>query len=171
MLKGEDVVLLLKLSGREPGWTIRALAEEAGIPRSVVHRALKRLALAGLFDERRQRVNVSQAEEFLVHSVKYVFPVALEGESRGIPTAWAAEPLASHIASPSAGLSPVWPDARGRERGLALRPLHEAVPEAARRDPALGERLALLDALRIGDARVRGVAARLLADRLEGTAA
>jgi hypothetical protein len=56
-------------------------------------------------------------------------------------------------------------------RGLALRPLHEAVPEAARRDPQLGERLTLVDALRIGDARTRGVAAELLSERLGALAA
>jgi hypothetical protein len=63
-------------------------------------------------------------------------------------------------------LKPVWPDARAQGRGLALRPLHEAVPEAARRDQQLGERLALVDALRIGDARTRGVAADLLSKQL-----
>lgn len=171
MVKGEDVVLLLKLSESESRWTVRSLAEETGIPRSVVQRSLKRLAAVGLFDARRRRVNVSQAEEFLVHAVKYVFPAVVEGESRGIPTAWAAEPLASHMAGRGSGLPPIWSDPRGSERGLALRPLHEAVPEAARRDPALGERLALVDALRLGDARLRGVAAGLLVDRLERAAA
>ena len=136
-----------------------------------MHRALKRLAAAGLFDERRRRVNASQAEEFLVHGLRYVFPAVLEGESRGVPTAWAAEPLAGRIASPPGELPPVWPDARAQGRGLALRPLHEAVPEAARRDPRLGEGLALVDALRLGDARTRGVAAELLSKRLGPLAA
>jgi DNA-binding Lrp family transcriptional regulator len=171
MLKGEDVLLLLKLSDSAPDWTVRTLAEETGIPRSVVHRGLKRLAAAGLLDERRRRVNLSQAEELLIHAVKYMFPAALEGESRGVPTAWAAEPLASHIASPPSALAPVWPDAKGRHRGLVVRPLHDAVPEAARRDPQLGERMALVDALRLGDVRIRGVAAELLTNRLEQLAA
>jgi hypothetical protein len=95
-----------------------------------------------------------------------MFPAVLAGESRGVPTAWAAEPLVDHIASPPSELAPVWPDPKGRQRGLALRPLHDAVPEAARRDPALGEALALVDALRLGDARIRGVAAELLTKRL-----
>jgi DNA-binding transcriptional MocR family regulator len=171
VLKGEDIVLLLKLSDSPPEWTVRTLADETSIPRSVVHRALKRLAVAGLFDERRRRVNASQAEEFLVHGLRYVFPAVLEGESRGIPTAWAAEPLAGLIASPPGDLPPVWPDARADGRGLALRPLHAAVPEAARRDPHLRESLALVDALRLGDARTRGVAAELLSKRLGGDAA
>jgi hypothetical protein len=122
-------------------------------------------------DERHRRVNLSQAEEFLVHAVKYMFPAVLEGESRGVPTAWAAEPLASRIASPPGALAPVWPDAKGRQRGLVVRPLHVAAPEAARRDPKLGEHLALVDALRLGDARIRGVAAELLTNRLEQLAA
>lgn len=171
MLRGEDIVVVLKLSDGAGDWTVRTLAEDTGIARSVVHRALKRLSVAGLFDERRRRVNATQAEEFLVHGVKYVFPAVIEGEGRGRPTAWAAEPLVGAIARPSSELPPVWPDARGRVRGLVLRPLHAAVPEAARLDPLLGERLALVDALRLGDARVRGVAAKLLADRLTPGAA
>jgi DNA-binding transcriptional MocR family regulator len=171
MLKGEDVVLLLKLSDSAPGWTVRTLADETSIPRTVVHRALKRLAAAGLLDERHHRVNLSQAEEFLIHAVKYLFPAVEEGESRGVPTAWGAEPLASRIASPPGTLDPVWPDAKGHRRGLAVHPLHGSVPEAARRDPKLGERLALVDALRLGDARIRGVAAELLTNRLEQLAA
>jgi hypothetical protein len=155
VLKGEDIVLLLKLSDSPPEWTVRTLADETSIPRSVVHRALKRLAVAGLFDERRRRVNASQAEEFLVHGLRYVFPAVLEGESRGIPTAWAAEPLARRIVSAPDDLPPVWPDAQAEGRGLALRPLHPAVPEAARRDPQLGESLALVDALRCPHARCR----------------
>ena len=150
---------------------MRTLADETSIPRSVVHRALRRLAVAGLFDERRRRVNASQAEEFLVHGLRYVFPAVLDGESRGIPTAWAAEPLARRIGSAPDDLPPVWPDAQAEGRGLALRPLHPAVPEAARRDPQLGESLALVDALRLGDARTRGVAAELLSKRLGGVAA
>jgi DNA-binding transcriptional MocR family regulator len=171
VLRGEDVVVLLKLSGGTSDWTVRTLAEGTGIARTVVHRAVKRLAEAGLLDEPRRRVNVSQAEEFLIHAVRYVFPTALEGESRGVVTGWAAEPLASHIAPPSGELPPVWPDPHGDVRGLVLRPLHPAVPEAARRDPALGGSLALVDALRLGDARVRGVAADLLRGRLGAVAA
>jgi DNA-binding transcriptional MocR family regulator len=171
VLKGEDIVLLLKLSTSDGAWTVRTLAEETAIPRSGVHRALKRLAVAGLFDERRRRVNVGSAEELILHAVRYLFPPERDGESRGIPTAWAAEPLASHLSSSPDELPPVWPDARGGSRGLSLRPLHTAVPEAARRDPNLGEMLALVDAMRIGDARVRGLAARLLRARLDQVAA
>jgi predicted transcriptional regulator len=79
VLKGEDIVLLLKLAAPTDVWTVRSLSEETAIPRSVVQRSLKRLAEAGLLDERRRRVNLSQAEEFLLHGVGYVFPSRLGG--------------------------------------------------------------------------------------------
>ncbi len=101
MLKGEDIVVLLKLVDEPADWTVRTLADETTIPRTVVHRAIKRLADAGLFNEQLRRVNTSQSEEFLLHGLQYVFPARLGGPSLGVPTAWAAEPLASHIASPS----------------------------------------------------------------------
>ncbi len=99
--------------------------------------------------------------EFLVHSVKYLFPAQRTGETRGIPTAWASPRLASHFA-PSDSLPLVWPYASGTVRGIGLEPLHAAVPKAAHHDPELGERLALVDALRLGDARLADVGRREL---------
>jgi hypothetical protein len=166
MLKGEDIVLLLKLSRQEPDWTVRTLERETTIPPSVVQRALKRLWQAGLFDPRRRTVNISQAEEFVIHGLRYVFPGALGGESRGVPTAWAAQPLAALIVGDPNELPPVWPDSHGSVRGLVLEPVHASVVQAANRDPALGEQLALIDALRIGDAHIRELAADQLCSHL-----
>jgi len=65
----------------------------------------------------------------------------------------------------------VWPYASGTVRGMGLEPLHAAVPKAAHNDPELGERLALVDALRLGDARLADVGRReldaLLSTRME----
>ena len=165
VLNGQDIVVLLKLAGQDEDWTVRSLEAELGIARAGVHRSLQRLGTAGLYDLDRRRKNLSQTEEFLVHAVKYLFPPELSGETRGIPTAWAAQPLAHELA-PRSDLPPVWPDPRARQRGIALRPLHPAVPELARRDPELADRLALLDAIRMGDARIRGLAAKLLRRRI-----
>lgn len=171
MLKGEDIVVLLKLTYVAPEWSVRTLEHETTIAKSVVQRSLKRLGEAGLFDPRRRVANVSQAEEFLIHGLKYVFPGSVAGESRGFATAWAAKPLVDRLAAAPNDVAPVWPSARGDTRGLALEPLHPAVVEAASRDPLLREQLALIDALRIGDARVRGLAAELLSERLGGVPA
>jgi hypothetical protein len=169
MLKGEDIVVLLKLVAAQPGWTVRSLEAEIGIPRSVIQRSLVRLEQAGLLQEGRRSVNGARAEEFLVHGVKYVFPAVRGGETRGVPTAWAAPPLEKQLAG-SGEQSPVWPDPLGRARGIALEPLHDSVPEISRRDRALGELLVLVDGIRVGDARVRGVAEKLLSQRLGAAA-
>jgi DNA-binding transcriptional MocR family regulator len=168
MLKGEDIVVLLKLAVGPPAWTLRSLEAEIGIPRSVIQRSLVRLEQAGLLEERR-RVNLGRAEELLIHGVKYMFPPIRSGETRGVPTAWAAPPLQERFAD-SAELPPVWPDPMGAVRGIALEPLHDSVPEASRRDRTLAELLVLTDGLRLGDARVRGVAEDLLRARLGAAA-
>jgi DNA-binding transcriptional MocR family regulator len=165
MLNGQDIVVLLKLVGHGEAWTVRSLEDDLGISRASVHRSLQRLSYAGLYDLDRRRTNLSQAEEFLVHAVKYMFPPELNGETRGVPTAWAAPPLSDELA-PQSDLPPVWPDPKGRQRGIALAPLHPAAPQLARRDRQLGERLALIDAIRMGDARIRSLAAKLLRHRL-----
>jgi hypothetical protein len=105
------------------------------------------------------------AEEFLIHGVKYAFPVQRGEATRGIPTAHAAAPLNSQIAE-SGDLPPVWPDAEGDVRGVALEPLHKAAPKAARKDTVLHELLALVDALRDGRARERQLAEKELSARL-----
>jgi hypothetical protein len=167
-LKPQDIVVLLKVVGLAPGWTIQGLASELELGVSSVHRSLSRLQAAGLLD-RERRVNAAQAQEFIEHGLRYVMPPVFKGEARGIPTAGAAQPLRARLA-PSDAPSPVWPHPHGRDRGIALEPIHPTVPEAAVRDSSLGELLALVDALRIGDARLRALAAEELRNRL-GTGA
>ena len=62
---------------------------------SEVHAAVKRAQAARLLHgpELHDRPNISALEEFLIHGVKYVFPAERGGTTRGIPTAYAAEPL------------------------------------------------------------------------------
>ncbi len=83
---------------------------------------------------------------------------------------WISDPAAPPAADLLAGgpneLLPVWPDASGTVRGLALEPVHGSVVEPPTRDPGLGEQLALVDALRIGDALIRGRTADQLPSRL-----
>jgi hypothetical protein len=63
-------------------------------------------------------------------------------------------------------MAPVWPDPEGEVRGEELRPLYRSAPGAARKDPALYELLALVDAIRGGRARERNLAVEELKGRL-----
>ena len=85
--------------------------------------------------------------EFLVHGARYAFPPKRGELTRGVPTGYAAPPLAMAIVG-SSEPPPVWPYAEGKVRGYAFAPLYRTVPEAALRDPVLYELLALVDALR-----------------------
>lgn len=162
MLKGQDVVVLLKLLGRAEPVGVRELAAELGFDAAGTRRALCRLDDAGLYSRSRQRVHLPHAEEFLIHAVKFYFPARRGVEASGIPTSWAAEPLKAELAD-STDLPPVWPHALGKVRGLAFEPLHPMVIDAAESDPELRRLLALVDAVR---SRAEGVRVRVLGEKL-----
>jgi hypothetical protein len=166
MLKGQDVVVLLKLLGWDEPFPVRDLASQLGFDVAGTHRAMRRLDEAGLYSVERRKVYRAAAEEFLIHAAKFSFPARWGSEVRGVPTSWAAEPLRAELAD-SGGLPPVWPYAKGTVRGLGLEPLHAMVPEAALADQALWQRLALVDALRSNDsARITQLAEKLLKERV-----
>jgi hypothetical protein len=166
MLKGQDVVVLLKLLDSTEPVPVRDLASQLGFDVAGTHRAMRRLDEAGLYSAERRRIFQAPAEEFLLHAVKFSFPPRWGSEVRGVPTSWAVEPLKGELAEP-AGLPPVWPCSKGTVRGLGFEPLHPIVPEAALADPELGRRLALVDALRSNDsARITQLAAKLLRERI-----
>jgi hypothetical protein len=162
----QDVVVLAKLvsyGGERP--PIAQVAGDLALSPSQVHASLKRLERSRLVDAQTGRPLLKAVEEFLIHGVKYVFPVQRGEATRGMPTAYAAPPLSDHIAD-NGDLPPVWPDAEGGVRGVTLEPLHRAAPKAARKDPTLYEILALIDALRDGRVRERQIAERALSARL-----
>lgn len=166
MLRPSDLLILLKIAGIPQGsWTFASLGHELGLSSSVVHRGLERAAMGGLYLPRRKAIAPGALVELLLHGARFVYPPERGGEARGLPTAWAAPPLSEGLLS-SAENAPVWPDAMGQVRGLAVEPLHPAVPDAARRDADLWELLALFDAIRIGGPRDRGLAGEMLERRI-----
>lgn len=173
ILKPQDVVVLLKLVAlKDQPWTFQRLAVELSISQSEVHAAVRRAVAAGLMTEASSsagRPVRAALLEFLVHGVKYAFPPKRGELTRGVPTGYAAPPLDKAI-SASSDPPPVWPYAQGKVRGSAFAPLYRTVPEAALRDAALYELLALVDAIRDGRARERNLARQALEKRLGATA-
>ncbi len=170
MLKPQDIFVLLKLVvlGSRP-WSYAILAVELGMSSSQIHSAVKRALAAKLAVRQREKIvpNFRNLEEFLIHGLKYVF-WAEQGEmTRGMPTAYAAPPLAELLVSTATEPPPVWPDPDGEVRGIAFLPLHKLAPQAARADKNLYELLTLVDAVRSGRARERKIATEKLRMRLE----
>jgi len=159
MLKGQDILLLLKLALQEAYSAPRQidLAQALGLSQAEVYKALQRCAESGLLDRETRRVRRQALLEFLEHGLKYVFPARLGEPTRGIPTAWAAPPMSSRIVSGD-NEKPVWASADGTERGNAVEPLYASVPAVALRDAQLYAALAYVDALRLGRARERSLA-------------
>jgi len=164
-MQASDIYLLLGLLRHPGGWTVRSLAQELRLPPAAVQRSLARLAQTPAYSESRRGVDRTAVEELLRHAIPFVAPAQLGGPARGVPTAWASPVLAEQFAA-SDEPSPVWPSPTGGTRGLAVEPLHPAAVELARSDPWMYAMLALVDGIRIGDARTRGVARGLLDARL-----
>jgi hypothetical protein len=173
-MKAQDILVVLKIQslddqqGGDPPSSRpqRLLAAETGVSLAQVNAACRRLEEVGLLSPGRHKVVRPALLEFLVHGLKYVFPVVLGEVVRGMPTGYAAEPLKGRFLAAEDELVPVWPDAEGTVRGMALEPLYKSAPRAARRDQRLYDYLALLDAIRGGRARERKMAIELLTKRL-----
>lgn len=161
MLKPQDVLVLLRLAGESSSWTFQELSRDLGMSVSEVHQALKRSEESGLYDSRKRKVKAHALLELAVHGIPYVFPAKRLARSYGIPTAHSAEPLVDRFVV-DLDDTLVWPHPEGQDFGDAIEPLYRSVPEAARRNPKLHRRLALIDALRIGRVRERRMAAEAL---------
>ncbi len=167
-LKPQDVVLALKLAahGMKP-WKQPELARALHISASEVNHGLRRLAASHLYNVDERRVVRASLKEFLVHGLRYVFPAQLGMFGEGMVTAYTAKPLADKLRlGPDDNVVWLVRDARYRARGHAIEPLYRTAPSAAAEDPALHELLALADALRVGRARERALAAEELDKRL-----
>lgn len=169
VLRPLDVAVALDLALR-PGPTFAQIATDLGISQSTAHEAVRRLLAAGLArkSSRGYFTNLAALEEFLVHGVRYAFPAHRARRQRGVPTAHAAPVLRDEF---DGEVDPVvWPSARGSVVGASVEPLLDSAPDLAQRRPELYDLLALVDALRVGTARDREVAGRMLTARLEAQA-
>lgn len=167
-LRPQDVVILLRLSlAKDEIPSYAALATELGMTASEVHAAVERAVAAQLArkESGKPTVILAALRTFLLHGARYTFPATQGSLSRGIPTGYAASPLNELIRAGNDPI-PVWPSKDGTARGIALYPLYPSVPQAAMRNQALYELLALFDGVRAGSARERALASELLEKKL-----
>ncbi len=165
-IKPQDILVCLKLLAS--GWpgTYAKLGQEVGLSASEAHAEMRRAQQSGLIQPLGDQPNKSALAEFLLHGLRYVFPVQPGPSTRGMPTSYGAQPLAHEFAVSEQDDIPVWPDPQGTRRGYEFKPLCRSVPVAARNDPKLYEWLVLVDALRGGRARERELAAKIVKQRL-----
>jgi hypothetical protein len=169
VLRPQDLVVLLRLSlVKEAAPSYSQLATALVLTASEVHQGIDRSVAAQLArkDPGGRPVVIREAlKMFVQHGARYCFPAVFGPITRGTPTGYAAPPLNALIVQPSEP-PPVWPHKAGTVRGLALYPLYPTVAQAAARDQALYELLALFDAVRGGSLRERALAIDELSRRL-----
>lgn len=150
-------------------YSVRALEASLGISKSEIASALKRCQNVGLLridpNNRLPRVNSSALLGFIEHGLKYVFPAKPAEIVRGIPTGFSAPVLQGKLLT-GGELILVWPDAYGNRKGQSVTPLFRTVPGAVKKDPRLYEYLALIDAIRIGNARETRLASEMLREKV-----
>ena len=193
-MKGHDVGLLLKLlslhkqeqdsefekSGNlstkatskedlSTQYTARVLENETGISTSQINLALNRCLDIGLAKKDRRsglpRAHTKALYNFIVHGIKYVFPVKPSEITRGIAAAFAAPVLNDKLMS-AGELVFIWPDAKGSIKGQAVEPLFKLAVYASQRDFEMYALLALVDAIRIGQPRESQLGIRVAEKRL-----
>ena len=164
-MKPQDIVVLLKkLTTSGQSLSCRKLAESLGMSASSVSESLERGKKAHLIDRHNQKVNILALQEFLVHGIAYVFPVEAGRVGRGLPTYVSASPIQEVVNNGLEGY--VWHYIKGTSRGQQIEPLYPTVPEAVLRDDELYQLLVIVDALRMGGARVKQIAVEELSKRL-----
>mgnify|MGYP001816071734 FL=1 len=163
-MKPQDIVVLLKIIAlNKENWQQIPLAYSLIMSQSEVSQSVARSRFSGLLDDSGKKVMRQTLNDFLQYGLAVVFPAIPGAIVRGMPTAHSAAPLNIEISS---GENYVWPFAMGTVRGHGITPLYSSVPQAALEDEKLHELLSLVDALRVGRAREKNIAARELKHRI-----
>jgi hypothetical protein len=156
-----DLLVVMKLAAHEGEPTsLRQLEEDLGLSKSAVANSLQRLRGLSLLSAgplHSCRVNRFLLRDCLEHAVRWIAPASVGDFELGLPTAHTTEPLKDKLAGDEDPV--VIPLRHGPLRGRAVSPLHPLAPAAAAKDPKLHRLLAIVDALRIGRARDRQLAA------------
>ncbi len=161
-LRPNDLVVACQLA-LTPDAQFTAVARSTGSSIGECHNAVRRLGISRLIltDERRPAGELFH--QFLLHGAPFAFPAVIGAEIVGVPTAHSAPPFQGIVGSDTGF---VWAHADGTLRGQSIIPLFPGAPLLAVNNPPLYELLALIDALRVGGARVRTIADGLLEDRI-----
>ena len=167
MLKPQDIAVafkLLSIDGAKPSF--KQLGKQLRLSQFEVHAAFNRLQLSKLLSAMDGRPIASRFADFICFGAIYSYPAIRSELTIGVATAHAAMPLSGEILS-SSNSPPVWPYPAGKTQGEGLLPLYQNLPEAALEDLRMYEFLALFDALRIGQARERNLAAAMMRARID----
>jgi len=157
-MRPHDVVILLKILSMEEGWLSKDLSSSLFISGSEISESLNRSMIGKLLSPNKRTVYKNSLFDFVVQGLKYVFPAEPGGMSTGVATGHSAPILKDFFIFDD---NYVWPSAQGKTKGFSIQPLYPNQPLAASADQELYDKLALLDAIRVGRTRERNKAVEL----------
>lgn len=164
ILKPQDVALLVKvISMPNEDWRQLDLALGLQLSQGEVAKSLGRLSKAHLINGKKP--NYAAALEFLVHAIKYVFPIEPGPLSYGVPTGISAPAHKKMVVSNGDDVY-VWPSISGKVRGQSIEPLYPKLAEAALQDSVFYGLMSAVEILRVGRAREKKLAENFLAKEL-----
>ena len=165
MLKPQDILVACKLfTLGDAEWPMRRLAGSLSISLGEIHAAVERGRAAGVLGLPRGKLNVAKRKlfELATVAVPQVYYAIRGSVEIGVPAAMHAEPLKGVFPQDGRPVPLVWPSPAGTARGESLLPLYPTAPRAVQHDPDLHRLLALIDVVRVGDAKDRRLATDLL---------
>lgn len=161
LLKPQDVaiVIMVLCKNNDSNWRQVEVAEDLFISQGEVAKSLARLKKAGLISGK--RVNRAAIKEFLIHAVKYLFPVEVGALGIGIRTA-VMDPFFKNSIIQNDEDIYVWPSPKGTERGQVITPFYKNLAEAARNNKKFYEICSIVELLRLGRVREKNIASQEL---------
>jgi len=164
-MKPQDIAILLFICQYSDGsFKMLDIANSLKISQSEVSESINRSKIAKLIDTQSKMVFRRGLYDFLVHGLRYVFPILAGPIVKGIPTAHSGPPLNKKILPGDEHF--VWKYTEGSMRGMAIEPLYKTLPSICEKHNDFYELLCLVDALRIGRIREVNFAKEILKMRL-----
>lgn len=176
MLKPQDVVVSLKLllaSESRALLSYASLAQDLRLSPSEVHSAVTRGVKAGLLKKPQPGSHQKMAEpvrrslgEFLIHGLKYVWPIERGAVTRGIPTCSSYQLVARDLNIATEQGTVVWAHPDGQVRGESIAPLYLKAVDVCQTDPSLYLWLAMIDSIRLRAGREAALACAWIEQQL-----
>jgi hypothetical protein len=165
-LKGQDILIAIKLIQPDSGWTYGSLGKSVEISASQAHASVDRLIKSKMIDKNLRLTIRKNLLEFLNFGAKYMFPTEVGAVTKGIGTAHSAPVMKNRIVTSDQNL--VWEHPKGKLKGAAVEPIYKTAPEIALKDSRLYAILAALDSIRLGKPREIEVAIKSLEESVYG---
>ncbi len=153
-MKNQDIVVLTVLMKDGANrLSYQAIGKAAKISVSEAYASVQRLRECDLISSEKN-IKKRNVEEFLLHGLRYMFPMKSTDELvYGMPTAYAA-PVSANVFA-VCGDIPVWKSTSGKVLGRSCEPIYPTAPYAAEEDSDIYDKLAIFDMLRGGRLRER----------------